>query len=187
MSLARPFPSLHFPSFRRDRNGASAVEFALVAPLMILLLLGGYAYCELVSIARKVTITTRALADLTTQYTTISDDDMATIMQASKQIIAPFDGSPLTLRISEVVVQNNQKKAKVVWSSAYPDASAAYKTNAKVDIPDYMGAAGTTYILSEVTYPYTPPVGAKLVGSFNLADKIFMLPRVSTDIDYNGS
>ncbi|MAC38359.1 MAG: pilus assembly protein TadE, partial [Oceanicaulis sp.] len=53
--------------FWRDCRGLSAVEFALIAPVMILLYLGAVDLSLVLSIDRKVTSAASALADLVAQ------------------------------------------------------------------------------------------------------------------------
>ena len=56
-----------FLRFGRDRRGVSAVEFALLAPIMIGLYLSGVEISEGISIDRKVTLTAGAMANLASQ------------------------------------------------------------------------------------------------------------------------
>ena len=170
--------------FRLDRSGASAVEFALVLPLMLALFFGGYVYSETVSINRKVTITTRAIADLTSQYVLMSTNDMTTVLAASTQIIAPFDATPLSIRVSEITV-DLLGKATIKWSAG--QNSTPYNQGDKYTLPVGTATPGFYYILSEVSYTYTPPALYGIVKPFTLSDSILMLPRVSTSVGYNGS
>lgn len=174
-------PARPASSFLRERSGASAVEFALVLPLMLLILLGGFALSQAVMISRKVTITTRALADLTTQYRSVMSSDIATFLNASQQIIAPFDNGPMSMRLSEVTTDSSTgTTATVTWSksvnmSAYPKAKP-------YALPQAMQIPSTSYILSEVTYAYSPSPVWNAMGPYTLSDQIFMLPRVSNNV-----
>lgn len=172
-------------SFQRDQSGVSAVEFAIILPLMLLLFLGGFAICQIVSLSRKVTITTRALADLTTQYTNVTDATLSTITNASTQIIAPFDPTPLTLRLTEISVDATGLNAFVKWSK--PVNTTAYAQDSLFNLPLQMYVPNTSYILSEVTYSYSPPVAYGLLGPFRLADKIYMVPRLASTVSYSSS
>ena len=79
--------------FVRDRRGVSAVEFALVAPIMICLYFGCVEVSDAVAGDRKVSLTAAALAILSAQVTTISTSDMTNILNASSCIIQPYDAS----------------------------------------------------------------------------------------------
>ena len=69
--------------FLRDPRGVSAVEFAFVFPVMVLLFLGGTAMTQGVVLKRKTTLVTRTVGDLVSQYTQIVDTDMTAIMSAA--------------------------------------------------------------------------------------------------------
>jgi Flp pilus assembly protein TadG len=71
----------------RDRRGASAIEFALLAPLMIGLYIGCVEISEGIAADRKVTLTAGAVANLTAQVTTITPADMSNILAASTAIM----------------------------------------------------------------------------------------------------
>ena len=64
--------------FLADRRGLSAVEFALLLPLMLTLYLGGVEVSNAVAADRKVAIVARTVADLASRMKTISNADMTT-------------------------------------------------------------------------------------------------------------
>ena len=65
-----------FRRFAKDARGVSAVEFALILPLMLTLYLGGNELTHALTIARKVTHATSSLGDLVTQTKAVSAADM---------------------------------------------------------------------------------------------------------------
>src|SRR3979411_850394 len=82
-----------FARFRQDERGVSAVEFAMLLPLMITLSLGSVEISQGVGIDRKVTLTTRTVADLASQVSSINNADMTNMLNASAAVIAPYDTS----------------------------------------------------------------------------------------------
>ena len=76
--------------FAGDRRGVSAVEFALLAPIMIALYLGLVEISDGIGVDRKVSLTASALANLTAQATAISSTEMSNILDASSAIVAPY-------------------------------------------------------------------------------------------------
>ena len=93
----------------------SAVEFALLLPVMMTLYLGSVEASQGIATNRKVTLTAHALADLASQYTDITNADMSNILAAGSAIIAPYSASNLQEVVSELSI-NAQGQASVVWS-----------------------------------------------------------------------
>src|SRR5471030_1284155 len=89
-----------FRRFGRDRRGVSAVEFAFIAPVMIGLYLGCAEISDGVAADRKVSLTAGALANLTSQVTTVSTADMTNILDASSAIIAPYAAANLKMTVT---------------------------------------------------------------------------------------
>lgn len=183
--MARRF----FSVLWRDRRGVSAIEFSILVPVLILLMFGGLAVMQTVALSRKITITTRALGDLTSQYSTMTASDMSTVINASTQILAPFDATPLGIRITEITTDSLLGlTATVTWSKASGTGVTAYTAGNSFTLPTAMPrSAGQSFIYVQTYYLYTPPFGAKIVGTINLGDSLYMLPRLSTSVSYTGS
>src|SRR5712671_2372575 len=94
-------------SFAQDRRGVSAVEFAMLLPLMVTLYLGAVEISQGVSIDRKVTLTTRTVADLASQVSSINNADMTNLLSATAAVIAPFNASQLRVVVSAVRIDAN--------------------------------------------------------------------------------
>ena len=88
-------------------DGVSIIEFALVLPIMVTILVGCIEFGRALDNKRKVQFLARTVADLTSQgdssdvmsATTISD-----IISSSKLIIRPFDGTSAKIVVSALAV-----------------------------------------------------------------------------------
>jgi len=165
--------------FAGDRRGVSAVEFAILAPVMIALYLGMVEVSDGIAADRKVSLTASTLANLAAQYTTISSSDMTNILDASSAIIVPYSAANLSMTVTCLDIDSN-KNVTVKWSVAR-NASALSGT---VSIPADLQVAGTQLILAKVSYAYTPIVGYNITGTLDLSDQMYMAPRISAP-DYN--
>ncbi|MDO8876478.1 MAG: pilus assembly protein [Pseudolabrys sp.] len=160
--------------FARDRRGVSAVEFALVAPIMIALYFGVVEVSEGVSADRKVSLTAATLANLTAQVATISSSDMTNILDASSAVISPYDKTKLKITITCISIDST-KKATAKWSVTRNGTASS----GTMTLPSALAVAGTQLVLAEVSYAYTPTVGSNITGTINLSDKMYMSPRVT--------
>jgi Flp pilus assembly protein TadG len=170
--------------FGRDQRGVSAVEFAMLLPLMITLYLGTVEVSQGVGADRKVTLTTRTVADLASQVSSINNTDMTNMLNASAAVIAPYDPSKLKVTVSEVKVDANGV-AKVEWSDTLNGTKRG--VGSTVTLPTALAVPNTYLIWSEVSYTYTPAIGYVITGSLNLSDQIWMRPRLSDSVTRLGS
>jgi Flp pilus assembly protein TadG len=170
----------------RDRSGVSAVEFALVAPFMLFIYLGGQQLADAIFANRKVTTATRAVTDLTTQYSVVTANDLTTILNAGGKVLAPYSAANAHIRVSQISIDVN-KAAKVSWSKTLHAGDAALQKNAPFTVPADLLVANTSLIYGEITYDYTPIIPGFSVGSLTLSDHIFMSPRASSSITYSDS
>lgn len=164
----------------RDRRGTSAIEFAIALPVLILLFTGGFQLSDAVSAYRKVTTTSRALADLTSQYVVVDDATLDKILAASTQVMAPYSTTDAKLVISQINTDSTYQ-TKVVWSRGRN--ATALRVGDPVTIPTAMKVRDTYAIIARVTYTYRPVFGNSYVGTIPMGDTIIMLPRASESIE----
>jgi Flp pilus assembly protein TadG len=168
-------------SFVRNHEGVSAIEFSMLLPLMLTLYLGTVEISQGVAIDRKVTLATRAVADLASQLSTISTAEMANILKASATVISPFDQSQLKVVVSGVNI-DAAGAATIAWSTTLNGVARTVGT--AVTVPASFKTNGTMVILGEASYLYTPAIAYVMTGSLNLTDRIFMRPRLSDTVSY---
>ena len=171
-------------AFKTCRTGTAAVEFALALPVLLVIILGGYQMAEATSAYRKTTLTARTVADLTTQYTTMTSDDVSTVLNASAQVMAPFDTSSLVIVLTEYST-SVAGVSTVTWSKSLNGTPLVAGTVAV--LPASVAQVGTSIVLSQVTYSFMPVIAYKLTGPFKISSQLFMNPRSVQSIPYTGS
>jgi Flp pilus assembly protein TadG len=167
--------------FARARRGLSAVEFALILPLMLTLFLGGTEITQGITIKRKVTIATRTIGDLVTQDVSITNTELAAIFSATTAVLAPYAPGNLEMVVSSVTIDADGN-AKIKWSEATGGATAR-AANETVTLPDGLNQyPNTTLIWAEAAYDYTPTVGYVVTGTLTLRDHLYLRPRLTSKI-----
>lgn len=167
-----------------DARGVAAIEFALVAPILIVLYAGGFEIAQASTVYRKLTDTTVQLANVTSQYTTMSSTDVSNVLNASSQIMSPYSTGPLTVVLSEVETDSSGTTGTVQWSE--PFQTTALSTSTKISMPSGFQQPNSYYILAQTTYQYTPVIGSAFISPIAMSSQIFMLPRASSSIPYTG-
>jgi Flp pilus assembly protein TadG len=165
-----------FKRLTRDDRGVSAVEFALLAPLMIGLYLGCAEISDGIGADRKVSLASATLANLASQVTTISTTDMTNILNASAAIITPYSSSHLHATLSCIRI-DSQGRATVAWSATLN--GTARTVGSSVTIPSALAVPSSQLLFGEASYDYTPTVGYTITGTLTLSDKMYMAPRMT--------
>jgi len=165
--------------FAGDCRGISAVEFAMLLPVMMTLYLGSVEASQGIATDRKVELTAHTLADLSSQYTDITNAVMSNILNAGSAIVAPYSASNLKEVVSEISV-DSQGVATVVWSDTLN--GTALTVGQTVAVPPSLVVPNTYLVLAQVQYSYNPTYGYVMTGTLTLSDQSFMRPRESSSI-----
>jgi Flp pilus assembly protein TadG len=170
--------------FAGDERGVSAVEFAMLLPLMLTLYLGTVEISQGISADRKVTLTARSVADLVSQTTSVNNAEMNNSLNAATAVMTPFPTNKLKLTVSSVNIDDTGK-ATVDWSDSLNGTPRA--KGSSVTVPTALNVPNSSLIWSEVQYSYTPTIGYLISGTLTLKDQIYMRPRLSEKVTRTAS
>ena len=162
-----------------DERGVSAVEFAMLLPLMLTLYLGAVEVSQGISADRKVTVTARTICDLVSQVSSIGNTDMTNALNAASAVMAPFPVGNLKVTVSSVKI-DAAGKATIDWSDTLNGTARA--KGSTVTLPTALNTANSSLIWSEVQYTYKPVIGYVVSGTLTLKDQIYMRPRLSDSV-----
>ncbi|WP_262048486.1 TadE/TadG family type IV pilus assembly protein [Bradyrhizobium sp. Bra78] len=175
-----------------DVRAVAATEFAIVAPFMLLLYVGGVELGNGLAMNVKVSATAHSVADMITQNTQVTSTQMDSILGAASAIMAPYavknssGASIMTITVSEVSTDSNGN-ATVQWSKS-TSSSGARTVGQQMTLSQFTATnpsnpnnANISLILSEVSYDYTPNLGYTISGTVKLTDSYYLFPRCSTN------
>lgn len=162
-----------------ERRGVALIEFAVIAPLMLLVYLGSFQLSDALSCHRKLTLANRLVADLVSQYAVLDAQEVDAVLRLGTQAMTPYDAERATVRVTALHTGTNGV-TRVVWSKA---ANAdPEKAGTAIDLPPAIAERGRTLIRSEVTYamPLFAPFG--LSPTVAMSDEMFVAPRLSMEV-----
>lgn len=169
--------TLHRPSrFLADDRGVSAIEFALIAPILIAFYLGTVQLTLGLTADRKVTSAASVIGDLVAQDDLITDQELEDIVAAGRAVLQPYASDGFNVRITSVRMDNDGD-VFVDWSEGR--GLSAYGRNANLDLPEGLLAPNNSIIFVEAEYTYRSPFDSLEIGPFELRDKVYLRPRRS--------
>ncbi|MEK7265294.1 MAG: TadE/TadG family type IV pilus assembly protein [Pseudomonadota bacterium] len=172
------------PAFLRSRSGLAAIEFAFIAPVMILLFFGVVEGSSAYSTNRKVLMSANTLADLVAQETSITKDSLDDLFVGMEDIIDQRD-IDVTFRVVSVYLDTATGDVKVHWSR---DSNDAVPYAAGSVFPGDIDAAllndASSLILAETEYDYVSPISQKVIGAITMKKTATRWPRLSSKVQF---
>jgi Flp pilus assembly protein TadG len=169
--------------FGRAKKGLAALEFAILAPMMIFLLFGSVDLLDMLDTNRRVENSAASLADVVARDTEISNSEVTGLWAALGVLMFPDQGTAVEARITSIQVVS-ATSAKVVWSEGH--GMAALVSNSSITLPGGMMNPGTSIIMTEARMEYSAPLHILTGGATTLSHVAYRrsrlvdpIPRVS--------
>jgi Flp pilus assembly protein TadG len=139
----------------RDERGASAIEFALLAPVLLLVLVGTVTMFDLFRNAQNVEKATFTVGDILSRQTSVSDSSLNALMSMMRHTVpTAADGG---LRVSSLTRKGS--KLELDWSKIVGDSTSVGSAPLPTDILPQV-ANGDSVILTESFVPHSAMIAA---------------------------
>ena len=175
--MAAPRKSL-FARLRDDPRGVSAVEFAMLAPVMIAFYFGLAEFCQGYMAQKRMGHVSAVVADLVAQNGSTQMSDMFRI---GDLVMKPFSSTPLKQRASSLT-RDTSGVVRVDWSQG--TGMTARATGSTVTIPDGLIGNGESVIMTEATYDYDSPVDYLMPSITRFSQTYYLRPRTVDKVGY---
>jgi Flp pilus assembly protein TadG len=165
--------------FAAHQRGTSAIEFALLSPVMLTMYFGALEVADALSADRQASLVASTVSNVTSQYAAVANTDVSTILTAGAAVITPYAASNLTVVLSSVLIDAGGN-ARVDWSAS---ASGTPRSGTVTSlIPQNLLIPNSSVIWTETTYSYKPIIGYVVTGTLSLHNQAFSVPRLSASV-----
>lgn len=186
--------------FKQEVAGVAAIEFAIIAPIMILLFFATIEVSTALAVNRKLARVSSTLGDLVTQSQTLTQADVDNIMAAASYVMTPYDHS-LGIIITQISIKNGV--ATVDWSRAHGkgldgEDATPYANGVPYTVPTKIMDDDTYLVSAKVTAKHTPLYAKTTLSSggalqmdtssaadIHMEEEIFLRPRIGLKTTIN--
>ena len=154
----------------RQDDGGSAVEFAIVGPMIMLLAFGSFDAVRIVTVSNTVNRVAASTADMVTRNTVLADGvteisgAIGAYFQAANIAAAPLDLENAGRVYFSGITNADGTGARVAWQRTHPDYGLDVESRIGAEggtatLPaDMIVRPGETVVVSEVFYEFTPTI-----------------------------
>jgi Flp pilus assembly protein TadG len=179
-----------------DRRGIAAVEFALIAPLLLALYFVTMEVSLAIEASKKVDRIGSMVADLVTQQSSVPRAELENMMQLGQATLQPYNRSMPKIVVTEIwITDDPTPKVQVVWSRQMINGafSAPYAKNSATTVPEQLKVKNSYLIRVESHLDYKPLItwsGEKkpalgLTAAFDnisMGQTYYLRPRLSASV-----
>lgn len=175
--------------FLKNNRGNAAIEFALILPMLLILLSGGYEITMYALLHNKVARIAGTLSNVVSLQN-LTRAQLNQIVSAAEVISAPFEFDPTTGSQGVVIshVHNEgetQDPLNMVVSWQATDGSVVSKIGAEggpvTSMPNNLGIVGKeSAIVTEVFYTYEPLIFKNFMSPVSVYKTHISMPRIGT-------
>jgi Flp pilus assembly protein TadG len=169
----------------KNRDGIAAIEFALIAPVMIALYIGLAEISLLVTADRNVSHAASVAGDLATQVATLDVTEVENIMAATLAVMGTSynNSSRLTVDMTSLIVDGSGVTQEVGYAKLGSGLTTKFDHSS---VSANLLNATSGLVVTRISYLYHSP-SREFVGTPTLSETFMLKPRRSTSIPFDGA
>lgn len=160
----------------RDTRGVAAIEFAFLAPILILFYFSMVEFCQGFMALKRTGHVASMVADLVSRTDSVKKQEVLDVLDIGYLIMKPFPTTDLKQRVSSVT-RVNATTYRVDWSVGVGSGMTTKLTVADAKIPSDLLAAGESVIVAEASYDYKSPFDQVAPYATHFRRMAYLRPR----------
>jgi len=165
--------------FLRSQSGVSAIEFAIILPVMVTMFLGMAEVSNYIEMSRRAASLASTVADLVAQEATVDNGDINDVFATMAIVGSPMNPASIRISITSVVADPDGTTNRVAWSDAKNKTARTVGSVLSSSVfPSGMLLPFQGAIMVEVEYPFTP-IFTGILSSTTLTSTFYLKPRRS--------
>jgi len=137
---------------RGDRSGVGAVEFALIAPVLIVLYMGSLEVSVAMSVNKKLARAASTVADLVTQDEAVDKAFLLSMLNVAQSVMTPFRSDGIQVKITGISI-NGAGVGTASWSWQ-EDGTRPYTVGSNQALPAELAIPNTFLVRTEVEFDH---------------------------------
>lgn len=168
---------LKVAAFSRNQMGFGTLEFAMIVPLMMVMVFGISEACSAFQAVKKMNLSGNALADLVAQERDLTPDKLDDIFTGMNKVVTDTVGDA-TATFKVISVKKDDDDITVEWSrsSAGGEPYAPGSPYAYIDEDNFFDDS-VSVIVTEIVYNYTSPTARSLGPEYSYTNRYYRWPR----------
>jgi Flp pilus assembly protein TadG len=163
-------------SLLKDERGVAAVEFALLAPFLMLLYFGLVEFMQAYQAQKRVSHVAMSIADVVAQERTTTDARLTDTLQAGVVLMTPFPQTDLRERVSSLTA-NSAGVVAVDWT-----VDRNWTGGSAPTVPAGFLNPGESAIVADVAYTYQPTYTLAMTAPITMTRHANVRPRLTEQV-----
>jgi Flp pilus assembly protein TadG len=160
-----------------DQQGAAALEFALIFPVLFILHIAAVEALGAYQAQRKVSHIAAVMADITAQNRTVTTEELDDVLKASLSMIYPYPNASLQQRVSSLSA-NGSGSVSTDWT-----VKKGYSSPDGPSVPSGYLTANESVIVTDVVYDYRPTFGLFMPETIRFTRHAYARPRLTVKVE----
>lgn len=175
-----------FAKLRKNEDGLAAIEFAILAPLLISLYFGLAEIASAVAVNRSVSHATNVIGDLSSQTSNMDKADLEDVLSATLRVMNIENASGATVQLDSWA-RDSDGKNTLVGSAIMNTGAAALPSFDPAEVDNSMMNENSGILVARIAYNYTPLKLMFLKQDITMSDTFILKPRRSSEVTFGGT
>lgn len=165
--------------YREDERGIAAIEFAIIAPVMIGMYFGLAEIASAISVDRRISHGTNVAGDLATQQPELQGDEIEEVLSAALRVMGVADASKVSIDMESFIKETANGAPVSQGRIRLNNSAGGFSAYNATPLDQRLLNEKSGVVVTRVSYNYTPLKLRHFDSDITLDETFLLKPRRS--------